>query len=225
VSIKIDDKLNKLLQDTPKGAVLLSSWLISKGYSHSLQHRYLKSNWLETIGSGAFKRKNDDLSVFGAIYALQHQNGKNIHLGGKSALSLLGFAHYIEMSNTSLSFFAQTGYKLPKWFKNNREWKNHKLICSSFLPPQLGTMDYDLGNFKIKMGLTSLKPSDVQKLLEACTSVKVKRLFLYFSEVSNHTWFKYLDIDKINLGSGKRSVVKDGMYNEKYSITVPKKIN
>ena len=74
-------------------------------------------------------------------------------------------------------------------------------------------------------GLTSLKPSDVQKLLEACTSVKVKRLFLYFSEVSNHTWFKYLDIDKINLGSGKRSVVKDGMYNEKYSITVPKKIN
>jgi hypothetical protein len=79
VSIKIDDKLNKLLQDTPKGAVLLSSWLMSKGYSHSLQHRYLKSNWLETIGSGAFKRKNDDLSVFGAIYALQHQNGKNIH--------------------------------------------------------------------------------------------------------------------------------------------------
>jgi len=253
MSIKIDDKLNKLLQDIPKGSVLLSSWLMSKGYSHSLQHRYLKSNWLESIGSGAFKRKNDDLSVFGAIYALQHQNGKNIHLGGKSALSLLGFAHYIEMSNTSLSFFAQTGYKLPKWFKNNREWKNHKLICSSFLPPQLGTMDYDLGNFKIKIstparammecleiapkkfdlveaylimeGLTSLKPSDVQKLLEACNSVKVKRLFLYFSEVSNHTWFKYLEIDKINLGSGKRSIVKDGIYNEKYCITVPKKIN
>ena len=94
------------------------------------------------------------LSVFGAIYALQQQNGKNIHLGGKSALSLLGFAHYIEMSNTSLSFFAQAGYKLPKWFKNNREWKNHKLICSSFLPPQLGTMDYDLGNFKIKISIS-----------------------------------------------------------------------
>ena len=253
MSIKIDDKLNKLLQDTPKGAVLLASWLMSKGYSHSLQHRYLKSNWFETIGSGAFKRKNDDLSVFGAIYALQTQNLKNIHLGGKSALSLLGFAHYIEMGNTSLSFFAQTGYKLPKWFKNNKDWKDHQLICSSFLPPQLGTMDYDLGNFKIKIstparammecleiapkkfdlteaylimqGLTSLKPSDVQKLLEACTSVKVKRLFLYFSEAANHSWFKYLDIDKINLGSGKRSIVKYGIYNEKYRITVPQKIN
>ena len=149
--------------------------------------------------------------------------------------------------------FAQTGYKLPKWFKNNKDWKDHQLICSSFLPPQLGTMDYDLGNFKIKIstparammecleiapkkfdlteaylimeGLTSLKPSDVQKLLEACTSVKVKRLFLYFSEAANHSWFKYLDIDKINLGSGKRSIVKDGIYNEKYSITVPKRIN
>ena len=253
MSIKIDDKLNKLLQDIPKGTVILSPWLMSKGYSHSLQHRYLKSNWLEKISNGAFKRKNDELSVFGAIYALQHQNSKNIHLGGKSALSLLGFAHNIEMINTSLSFFAQPGYKLPKWFKNNMEWKAHQLFCSSFLPAQLGTMDYELSNFKIKIstparamlecleiapkkfdlaeaylimeGLTSLKPSEVQKLLESCTSIKVKRLFLYFSEVSNHTWFKYLDVDKINLGSGKRSIVKDGTYNEKYRITVPEKIN
>jgi hypothetical protein len=48
---------------------------------------------------------------------------------------------------------------------------------------------------------------------------------LYFSEAANHSWFKYLDIDKINLGSGKRSIVKDGTYNEKYRITVPQKIN
>jgi hypothetical protein len=251
VSIKIDDKLNQLLLDIPKGAVILSSWLKSKGYSHSLQHRYLKSNWIEAVGSGAFKRKNDELTVFGAIYALQNQNLKKIHLGGKSALSFLGYAHYIEMDNTSLSFFAQTGYKLPKWFKNNKDWKDHQLICSSFLPPQLGTMDYDLGNFKVTTparaimeclelapkkfdlaevylimeGLTSLKPNEVQKLLEECTSIKVKRLFLYFSEAANHSWFKYLDIDKINLGSGKRSIVKDGIYNEKYSITVPKRIN
>ena len=169
--------------------------LKSKGYSYSLQHRYLKSNWIEAVGSGALKRKNDELTVFGAIYALQNQNLKNIHLGGKSALSLLGFAHYIEMGKTSHSFFAQTGYKLPKWFKNNKDWKDHQLICSSFLPPHLGTMDYDLGNFKIKIstparamlecfeiapqkfdlaeaylimeGLTSLKPNEVQKLLEA----------------------------------------------------------
>jgi len=79
--------------------------------------------------------------------------------------------------------------------------------------------------YLIMEGLTSLKPSEVQKLLEACTSIKVKRLFLYFAEVSNHTWFNYLDVDKINLGSGKRSIVKDGSYNEKYKITVPQRIN
>jgi hypothetical protein len=249
----MDNKLNQLLQDIPKGTIILSSWLMSKGYSYSLQHRYLSSNWLETIGSGAFKRKNEDVTVLGALYALQHQHRKNIHLGGKSALSLLGFAHYIEMSPTSFSFFAQTGYKWPKWFKNNMDWKDHQLICSNFLPPQLGKMEYDLGNFKIIIstparamleclelapnkfdlaeaylimeGLTSLKPSDVQKLLESCTSIKVKRLFLFFAEVSKHTWFKYLNIDKINLGSGKRSIVKDGTYNEKYRITIPEKTN
>ncbi len=253
MSINLENKLNKLLQDIPKGTVILSSWLLSQGYSHSLQHRYLKSHWLETIGSGAFKRKNDELAVFGALYALQQQKGKNIHIGGKSALSLLGYAHNIEMNNTSLSFFAQPGYKFPKWFKNNRDWKAHRLFCSSFLPAQLGIMEYDLGNFQIKIstparailecleiapkkfdlaevylimeGLTSLKPSEVQKMLEACTSIKVKRLFLYFAEVSNHTWFNYLDVDKINLGSGKRSIVKDGSYNEKYKITVPQRIN
>ena len=249
----MDNKLNKLLQDIPKGAVILSSWLTSKGYSHSLQHRYLKSHWLESIGSGAFKRENDEITVFGALHALQFQSNKYIHLGGISALGLLGFAHYIKMSEKSYSFYAQTGFKLPEWFKKNEEWKGHQLFCSSFLPPQLGIIDYNLGNFKIKIstplralmecleiapknfdleevylimeGLTSLNPMEIQKLLESCTSIKVKRLFLYYSEVSNHTWFKYLNIDKINLGAGKRSMVKDGIYNEKYMITVPQKIN
>jgi len=69
-------------------------------------------------------------------------------------------------------------------------------------------------------GLTSLKPGEVQKLLEAGTSVKVKRLFLYFSEAANHSWFKYLNNDKINLGTGKRSFMKNGIYKEKYRVTL-----
>ena len=91
---------------------------------------------------------------------------------------------------------------------------------------EIAPKNFDLEEvYLIMEGLTSLNPMEVQKLLESCTSIKVKRLFLYYSEVSNHTWFKYLNIDKINLGAGKRSMVKDGIYNEKYMITVPQKIN
>ena len=71
-------------------------------------------------------------------------------------------------------------------------------------------------------GLTTLRPALVQVLLEKCNSLKVKRLFLYMSEKNNHDWLKNLNIKKIDFGSGKRVIVKNGVFNNKYNITVPK---
>ena len=71
-------------------------------------------------------------------------------------------------------------------------------------------------------GLNNLRPASVQKLLEACKSIKVKRLFLYMADKANHDWVRYLNLDNVDLGSGKRSIVADGIYVAKYQITVPK---
>ena len=57
-------------------------------------------------------------------------------------------------------------------------------------------------------------------LLETCRSVKVKRLFLYLSERNELPWLKDLELDKVNLGSGKRVISKNGKYNAKYQISV-----
>ena len=76
---------------------------------------------------------------------------------------------------------------------------------------------------KIIESLTTLRSELMQNLLENCRSIKVKRLFLYISEEENHFWFSDLNLDKIDLGSGKRMVVKDGHLNKKYNITVPRK--
>lgn len=65
-------------------------------------------------------------------------------------------------------------------------------------------------------GLNNLKPSAVQELLEKCTSIKVKRLFLFMADKAGHEWPGHLDMEKVNLGSGKRSLVHDGAYNSKY---------
>lgn len=73
-------------------------------------------------------------------------------------------------------------------------------------------------------GLNNLRPSQVQALLEQCNSVKVKRLFLYLAEKSDHEWVHHLQLEKINLGKGKRSVVKGGAYNSKYQITVEREL-
>ena len=76
--------------------------------------------------------------------------------------------------------------------------------------------------YEIMEGLNNLRPKQVQELLEACTSIKVKRLFLYMAEKARHDWFKYIDLEGIDLGNGKRSLVKEGVYISKYQITVPK---
>ena len=42
------------------------------------------------------------------------------------------------------------------------------------------------------------------------------------AEKSQHSWFKELDSIKLNLGSGKRVVVQNGVLDKKYHITVPR---
>lgn len=68
----------------------------------------------------------------------------------------------------------------------------------------------------------NLRPKSVQELLENCSSIKVKRLFLYLAEKLKHPWLYFVDLFKVDLGSGKRSLVKNGVYVDKYKITVPK---
>ncbi len=69
--------------------------------------------------------------------------------------------------------------------------------------------------------LTTLRPKIIQELLESCQSVKVKRLFLVLAEHLNHPWVKRLNVEKIDLGKGKRVVGKGGYYNSKYQLSLP----
>ena len=78
-------------------------------------------------------------------------------------------------------------------------------------------------------GLVALRPALLQPLLEACRSVKVKRLFpfpfslfLYLADSTNPPWFRELDASRIELGSGKRVIVKGGVLVPHYGITVPR---
>lgn len=70
-------------------------------------------------------------------------------------------------------------------------------------------------------GLRTLSPRRLQMLLIACRSVKVKRLFFWFAERHNQTWLKQLDRDKVDLGTGKRMLVKGGKLDPQYLITIP----
>ncbi len=247
-----EQKINRLLNSQPYGVVYLSSWLAANGFSTQLLNRYKRSSWLYSIGMGAWMRVGEKPKYEGAIYALQQQMKSSIHLGGKTALSLLGKAHYLKLSPQQIILFGGSEEKLPAWFTKYNWGVKVNYFSSSFLPPKVGLQTLEHSNFSLQIsnpiralleclylapkkqnllecyeimeGLNNLRPDQVQKLLEQCNSIKVKRLFLYMAEKSKHDWFKYLDLGEINVGKGKRSLVKEGVYIGKYRITVPKEL-
>lgn len=245
-------KINKLLSEQPPGVLLQSSWLARQGYSIDLQKHYRKSNWLQSIARGALIRTGDHVGYEGAVYALQKQSGFTVHPGGRTALSILGKAHYLELAANRVVLFGDSREKLPAWFRNHDWGVKVDYHGTSFLPSTMGLTEVELKNFTIKVsgaaralmeclylvpqkqefmecfelmeGLNNLPPKQVQTLLENCQSVKVKRLFLYMAEKVDHSWFKYLDIKNVDLGKGKRSIIKNGLFVDKYGITVPKEL-
>ena len=93
--------------------------------------------------------------------------------------------------------------------------------CLLLAPEQYNYMDL----YYIMEQLTSLRAEAVQKLLENIKNQRVKRMFLYMAEKAGHYWFDMLDFDKINLGTSKLQLINNGIYINKYKITVPKELN
>jgi hypothetical protein len=77
---------------------------------------------------------------------------------------------------------------------------------------------------KLFESLAGLRPRRLQDLLMRCRSVKVKRLFFFFADRHRHAWRKHLDKDTVNLGKGKRMLVKGGRLDPVYQITVPEEL-
>ncbi len=98
MSLEKEQKINSLLKSQPSGIVYLTSWLTKNGFSNQLLDKYKKSNWFVSIGTGAMIRSGDDVGYEGAIYALQKQANLFVHPAGKTALTLLGKAHYLELA-------------------------------------------------------------------------------------------------------------------------------
>ena len=253
MSINNITKINSLLKVWPTGTVCLSSYLsLVYGVSGQLLDRYKKSSWLKSIGSGAVIRDGDKVDYLGGLYALQNQANLSIHVGGRTALSLLGRGQYLNFSEGRAVLIGGKKEKLPSWFKKKNWEAKIDFYSTAFLPQDLGLMDLSRGSFSVKIsnparamleclyltpnhqelfecyelmeGLYNLDPKSVQELLENCSSVKVKRLFLYLGEKLNHPWLEFLEKSKINLGSGNRSLVENGVYVAKYKITVPEEL-
>ena len=246
-------KLNNLLRNWPFGTVAVQPWLKKMKIYRQLIYRYEQYKWVERIGSGAFIRGGDKVSWIGGLYAIQKHLKKNIHIGGKTALELHGYGHFLRMGHEVPVFlYGPPGEKLPKWYIKYK-WDARVVLNLVDLFPKkrdfaltqksMGSFDITLSSPERAMmealhlvpheqsfeeaellmgGLGALRPIVVQRLLEHCRSIKVKRLFMYLSEKCEHPWVSEIILSKIELGSGNRMIVRNGKLNAKYKITVVK---
>jgi hypothetical protein len=252
MSLEKELKLKQLYRLLPEGVVAPSRWLSVNGYSAQLLYMYVKNGWLIKLGRGAYIRPASILEWQGAVLGLQKLAELPFHVGGLSALNLLGYAHYLPIGGeksitlygkkTPPSWIRQiealsfTFYKKPlfgdlglkKQSTSIRDWQ---INISS---PERAILEllYQVGDKGISFrfaaeifeGLTTLSPRVLNELLLNCSSRKVKRLFLFFANYYNFSWTGYIS-KGIEIGSGKLQIVKDGNYNKTYMITVPKEFN
>jgi hypothetical protein len=250
MSTKAETKINKLLQSLPSGIVVFASWLNKNGYSHDLLQKYLRSRWLTPLGRGAYIRTGDKIDIYGAIYALQKQLNKEIHVGGVTALSLQGYSHFVEMSEPEMMIITTAGYNFPDWFESYSWERKYFIRRTDILPSDFSLISINISGLEIRISsperamievvdlvpskysfedafllmesLNFLIPENVLKLLENTNSIKAKRIFLFLAEMAGHAWMDKIDFSDIDLGSGNRLVEKNGVLNKKYKITVPK---
>ena len=273
-------KLNRLQHILPEGLVADASWLEAKGYSSSLRSKYLTGGWLEQPARGVYRRPSGELRWQQVVISLQTLLDYPVIVGGRTALELSGFAHYLTHKGprevhlygdalppgwlTKLdlepSFVFHNAKKLFReepiarglssfrWNLKTNKGANADPIHGSFIQRPSGHWDWPLTlstperailelldevpkhetfhQADVFMdGLRSLSPRRLQKLLADCRSVKVKRLFLWFAERHGHAWLKRIDHDAIDLGHGKRMLIRGGKLDPKYLITVPEDID
>ena len=175
-----------------------------------------------------------------------------MHVGGITALNTLGMAHYLHLNLKRVFIFSSGNLSLPKWFTKQDWGIEIESVNTSFLPEKHGIREHTYGRFslasstaeravlekiyvshksfellesyQIMEGLTTLRPNLMQQLLEKCTSIKVKRLFLFMADKAQLPIMKHMELEKIDLGAGDRSIAKSGVYDSQFKLVLPKEL-
>lgn len=252
MSISYGTKINQLLAGTAPTGLMFSDWLKKNGYSAQLQKRYRDTGWLTSLCKGVMYRTGSHLNAFDALASYNSQLDKQLRIGAASALEYAGFNHYVPMGKPLLMVALPQGEKMSLWMKSDAydmtfrtfsttafaalDVSKHDrdsgtlyvsspelafLECLALAPKQYSYMDL----YYIMEQLTTLRSEVVQRLLESTSNIRIKRMFLYMAEKAGYYWFEELDTDKMDLGAGKLQLVKNGVLNKKYSITVPKELD
>lgn len=250
MALEITSKLNRLLTEHTPGGLLFSEWLVKNGYSAQLTKSYRDSGWLDMLVPGVMYRHDEKLSALAAVSSYNHQLGESARIAAHSALELQGFSHYVPMGKPNLMVTDARSGTLA-WMNSDKfdmdmiHFKTSVFKSPTTIELKVGELEIPVSSpelafmeclylvpkyysymdlYYIMEQLTALDHERVQQTLENTSSQKIKRMFLYMASKAGHYWVDMLDVKKIGLTTSKLQLVKDGVYNSTYRITVPKEL-
>jgi hypothetical protein len=106
-----------MLLSLPEGFLADSAWLQAQGLTRSSIRDYVDRGWLERIGPRVYRRPSQltkaSLRWDVVVLSLQQVMHKPVHVGGRTAVELSGYAHYVEAGDNSRVYLYGVG--LPSW--------------------------------------------------------------------------------------------------------------
>jgi len=111
-------KSNRLEQALPEGLLVDAAWLTKHGYSRQLWNHYVVTGRLEQPARGLFRRPRGSMSWQQAVISLQTHLEYPLVVGGRTALELQGYAHYLPQKTKEVHLYGPKPppnwlYKLP----------------------------------------------------------------------------------------------------------------
>jgi hypothetical protein len=106
-------KLKWLEQEVPEGLIVTAAWLTKHGYSSSLRNQYVNAGWLQQPARGVFRRARGDLRWEQVVISLQTLLEFPVLVGGRTALELQGYAHFLSQEQREVHLYGQK--PLPGW--------------------------------------------------------------------------------------------------------------
>lgn len=106
-------KLNHLQREVPEGLIVSATWLAAKGYSPQLCNKYVAHGWLERLTQGVYRRPGGKLVWEQIVISLQTLLGFPLVVGGETALTVQGFAHYVAPEEKAIQLYGPK--PAPTW--------------------------------------------------------------------------------------------------------------
>jgi len=181
----LDQNYNQTLDALlPFGMIATKRWLSSKGLSLHRIDNALKSKKLAMLATGVYARPGVPVTWHGVVGSLPGMSDQLVHVGGLSALELLGFGHYLSDTKTKTIHLYSLG-KLPPWLDKLKlavtyEWHGTRTLWS----PDFLELDKYAVEHSWREDLPSLKVSCPEKAcLEMLMSVPKSISFEHADEL------------------------------------------